>query len=181
MRTRCWLRLAGLNVALSGTDLRGPVLNVQTTLSVIPSKWQLEHDCQPACESRSLVAVVWPPSVLLNSPRDEKNMSAPTATTSSCEPGAGPGAVWTTRMTRSRRRSTTETLRDSALLTYARVPAGLMAIPCGFLAALAPAVAGLAGSARSMSRVVSASTVLLSVPMAATLTLMRRSLAAETT
>src|SRR5207244_8801611 len=76
---------------------------------------------------------------------------------------------------------TTDTLRDTKLLTYARVPARLTTIPCGFFPALAPLVAGLAGSLRSMERVVSASTVLASLPSAPTLTLTSTSLPAETT
>src|SRR5215218_7146375 len=63
--------LLGLKVALSGTDLRGPVLNCQTTPSVRPLKWQLEHDCQPSEESRSLVETV-APAGRLKLPRDEK-------------------------------------------------------------------------------------------------------------
>src|SRR3954452_16167596 len=113
---RCSLRFVGLNVALSGTDLRGPEPNSQTTPSVRPSKWQLEHDCQPSEDRRSLLAVTCV-GALLNSPRDDKNMSAPTATTSSGEPGAGDRPVRIAPMTRSLRRSTTDTVRESASAT----------------------------------------------------------------
>ena len=53
-------------------------------------------------------------------------------------------------------------------------------MPCGFLPALSPLVAGFAGSLRSMYRVVSASTVLLSEPFAPTRILTTRSLPADT-
>ena len=84
--------MRGLKVAFSGTDLRGPVPNSQTTPSVRPLKWQLAQLCQPSLESRSLVETV-APAGRLKWPREEKNISAPTATTSSGEPGAGSGAV----------------------------------------------------------------------------------------
>src|SRR3954453_10714091 len=112
---RCWLRFAGLNVALSGTDLRGPEPNSHTTPSVSPSKWQLEHDCQPSWGRRSLFAGTG--EAWSESPRDETNMAPPTATRASGEPGATTGPVRIEGMTRSWRRSTTETVRDSALLT----------------------------------------------------------------
>ena len=149
MSTRWSLRLFGLKVAFSGTDLRGPVLNVQTMPSVRPLKWQLAQLCQPSLDSRSWLDVVWPAG-LLNRPRDEKNISAPTSATSSGEPGAGSGAVRITLVTASVVRSTTDTLRDTKFWTYARVPCLLTTMPCGFLPALLPAVAGFAGSFRSM-------------------------------
>ena len=105
----------GLQVEFSGTDLRGPALKSHTTLSVSPSKWQLEHACQPSDDRRSLMLVVCPGS-RWNSPRDEKNMSAPTKRASSTSPD-GAGAVRTTRMTRSFRRSTTVTLRERTFAT----------------------------------------------------------------
>src|SRR5437763_12992672 len=177
---RCWPRSCGLNEALSGTALRGPALNCQTTPSVRPLKWQLEHDCQPSCDRRSLVDTI-APAGRLKFPREEKNTSAPAVTTSPGVPGAGSGAVGMTFTTLSVPRSTTDTLRVTKLLTYARVPARLTTIPCGFFPALAPLVAGLAGSLRTMERVVSASTVLASLPSAPTLTLTSTSLPAETT
>jgi hypothetical protein len=94
-----------LNVALSGTDLRGPVANSQTTPSVRPLKWQLEHDCQPAWESRSLVDTV-APAGRLKFPRDEKNISAPALTTWPSAVFAS-GEDWMTLITRSFVRSTT--------------------------------------------------------------------------
>ena len=42
-------------------------------------------------------------------------------------------------MTRSLRRSTTETFRDTKFVTYARVPARLVTMPCGFLPAFCAA------------------------------------------
>src|SRR4051794_29785629 len=129
---------AGLNVALSGIDLRGPVLNCQTTPSVSPSKWQLEQDCQPSLERRSLVEAD-PLAGLSNWPREPKNISAPTVSSSGRVPRAGRIAVRTTRTTRSERRSTTEMLRDSTLSTQALVPAALMATPCGLWPGSEPA------------------------------------------
>jgi hypothetical protein len=105
-----------LKVAFSGTDLRGPVPNSHTTLSVSPSKWQLEQLCQPSLDKRSVVETVVPGGVL-KTPRDEKNISAPTATTSCGEPGAGSEAVRTVATTLSFVRSTTDTLRDTKLTT----------------------------------------------------------------
>ena len=70
------MRSAGSNVAFSGTDLRGPALNCQTTPSVRPLKWQLEHDCHPSEDRRSVVG--WAvPAGASNLPREEKNTSAP--------------------------------------------------------------------------------------------------------
>ena len=73
---------------LIGIDLRGPGPNDQTTPSVSPSKWQLAQFCQPSCDRRSSVETVacggrskWP--------RPEKNISAPTGTSSSGDPGGG--------------------------------------------------------------------------------------------
>jgi hypothetical protein len=143
------LRLRGLKVALSGTDLRGPEPNSQITPSVSPSKWQLAQVCQPSLASRSLVCTE-APAGRLKFPRDEKNISAPTATVSSCEPGAGSEAVRMVLSTWSVSRSTTETLRDTKLATQARLPERLITMPCGSLPALSPLVAGLAGSLRSM-------------------------------
>ncbi len=57
------------------------------------------------------------PAGRLKSPREEKKISAPTVTTSSGEPGAGSGAVRIVRSTRSWVRSTTETLRETKLVT----------------------------------------------------------------
>ena len=65
-------------------------------LSVSPSKWQLAQLCQPSLDSRSVVETVVPAG-RLKLPREEKNISAPTVTTSSGEPGAGSGAVRITR------------------------------------------------------------------------------------
>jgi hypothetical protein len=62
----------------------------------------------------------------------------------------GGAEVWIVRMTWSVFVSTTDTLRETKFVTYARRPSFVIAIPCGFLPALAPAVAGLAGSLRSM-------------------------------
>src|SRR6188768_3802649 len=107
-------------------------------LSVRPLKWQLEHLCQPSLDSRSWLEVVWPPA-LLNRPRDEKNISAPTSVTSSGEPGPGRGAVRIVEITLSCVRSTTDTLRDTKFWTYARVPRLLTTMPCGFFPALLPA------------------------------------------
>src|SRR3954452_22401749 len=129
---------AGLNVALSEIDLRGPVVNCQTTPSVSPSKWQLEHDCQPSLESRSLVEAE-PLGALSNCPREPKNIKAPTISASGREPAPGRVAVRTTRTTRSARRSTTEMLRDRTLSTHALVPAALMAMPCGLWPGSEPA------------------------------------------
>ena len=53
----------GLKVPFSGTDLRGPALNDQTTPSVRPLKWQLAQLCQPSLDSRSSVETVRPPAV----------------------------------------------------------------------------------------------------------------------
>src|SRR3954467_7890268 len=86
---RCCCGLRGLNVAFSGTDLRGPEANSHTTPSVSPLKWQLEHDCQPLAARRSLVetTAVGGRSKL---PREEKNISAPTLTTCAGVPAAPP-------------------------------------------------------------------------------------------
>src|SRR5919206_3778892 len=89
---RCCTGLRGLNDALSGTDLRGPVANSHTTPSVRPLKWQLEHDCQPLADSRSDVDTV-AFAGRLKLPRDEKNTSAPAVTISPGDPGGGSGAV----------------------------------------------------------------------------------------
>ena len=85
------MRLFGLKLAFSGSDLRGPVPNAQTTLSVSPLKWQLAQDCQPSLDSRSLVETVVPAG-RSKFPREPKNISAPTATISSGEPGDGSAA-----------------------------------------------------------------------------------------
>ena len=148
---RRWVRSAGLNDALSGIERRGPAAKDQTLPSVRPSKWQLEHDCQPSEESRSVVEVVG--AVLAGRskfPREEKKTSAPTVVFSAAEPGGGSGAVRMTRSTRSLRRSTCVTLRETEFTTHARVPASLTTMPSGFLPALSPLVAGFAGSLRSM-------------------------------
>src|SRR3954454_22261597 len=130
-------------------DRRGPVLNCHTIESVRPWKWQLEQLCQPSLDSRSSVDTV-APAGRSKCPRELKNICAPTLTTSCGEPGAGSGAVRTVRSTRSLTRSTSVTLRDTKLVTYARVPALLVTMPCGLCPALSPLVTGLAGSARSM-------------------------------
>src|SRR4029078_7835835 len=119
------------------------------TPQVRPWKWRLEHDCQPLAARRSLVetAAVAGRSKL---PREEKNISAPLLTTCPIVPGVAGGEVGIALMTRSARRSTTDTLRDTKFATYARVPAVLTTIPCGFLPAFPPAVAAKAGSLRSM-------------------------------
>src|SRR5215211_7285862 len=106
---RCWARFSGLNVALSGTDLRGPDPNFQITPSVSPLKWQLAQPCQPSLDSRSVVGTV-AVGGRLKFPRELKNISAPTAMTSAGEPGAGGAAVWIVRTTWSVRVSTTDTL-----------------------------------------------------------------------
>src|SRR6188474_2010385 len=108
--------LWGLKVALSGTDLRGPTPNCQTTLSVSPSKWQLEQLCQPSLESRSFVDTD-APAGRLKLPRELKKISAPTATVSSMDPGAGSGAVRIVPSTESVVRSTTETFRETKFTT----------------------------------------------------------------
>src|SRR4051794_7722163 len=90
-------RLRGSNVGFSGIDLRGPVLNSQMTPSVRPLKWQLEQLCQPSLDSRSLLVA----GPIVKLPREEKNTSAPAATCSCCDPGAGDGAVLMTFATRS--------------------------------------------------------------------------------
>src|SRR3954452_25490601 len=118
---RCCCGLRGLNVAFSGTDLRGPEANSHTTPSVSPLKWQLEHDCQPLAAKRSLVETAavagrW------KLPRDEKNISAPTPTDCAIEPAAAGAEVCTVLMSRSARRSTTDTLREPKFATYALVP-----------------------------------------------------------
>src|SRR3954451_3572996 len=176
---RCCCGFRGLNVAFSGTDLRGPEANSHTTPSVRPLKWQLEHDCQPLADRRSLVATA-APAGRAKLPREEKNISAPTLTPWPIEPAGAGADDWIVLMTRSFDRSTTETLRETKSFTYARVPAELTTMPCGFLPAFAPAVAGFAGSSRSMSRVVSASVVNAIRPSAATRIFTRRSLPADT-
>ncbi len=100
MRIRCWLRLRGLKVGLSGTDLRGPEPNSQTTPSVSPLKWQLAQPCQPSLDRRSVVDTAVPAG-RSNEPREEKNISAPAATTSAGEPGAAGAEVRIVRITRS--------------------------------------------------------------------------------
>ncbi len=101
-------------MALSGTDLRGPAPNTKTTPSVRPSKWQLAQFCQPSLDSRSSVETVVP-SGRSKWPRDEKNISAPTWTTSSS--ALGGSLVGITSTTSSVVRSTTETLRETKLAT----------------------------------------------------------------
>src|SRR6185295_474876 len=113
---RCSFGFFGLKVALSGTDLRGPVLNCHMTLSVSPLKWQLEQLCHPSLESRSLVETA-APAGRLKMPRDEKKISAPTATASCGDPGGGSGTFWITLMTLSVVRSTTDTLRETKFVT----------------------------------------------------------------
>ena len=110
------MRFRGLNVAFSGTDLRGPVPNSHTTLSVSPSKWQLAQLCQPSLDRRSVVETA-APAGRLKLPREEKNISAPTVTNSAGEPAAGRAAVRITVTTLSFVRSTTDTLRDRKLTT----------------------------------------------------------------
>src|SRR3954454_18630811 len=146
---RCCCGLRGLNVAFSGTDLRGPEANSHTTPSVSPLKWQLGEHCQPLAARRSLVETT-AFGGRSKFPREEKNISAPTPTTCPIEPGAAGAELCTVLMTRSPRRSTTDTLRETKFATYARVAAELTTMPCGFLPAFAPAVAGFAGSLRSM-------------------------------
>src|ERR1041385_1099511 len=138
----------GLKLALSGTLLRGPALNCQTTPSVRPLKWQLAQPCQPRFESLFCKELV--PGMLSKLPREEKNISAPTRLVSPCEPGAGRSELCIVAITVSLARATTETFRETKLATKATVPEPLMAMPCGFLPALAPMVAGLVGSFRSM-------------------------------
>ena len=108
--------LFGLNVPFSGTDLRGPSLNDQTMPSVRPLKWQLAQFCQPSLESRSSVETVVPAG-RSKWPREEKNISAPTSTTSSVEPGVGSLVVRMTLVTWSVLRLTTLTLRDTKFMT----------------------------------------------------------------
>jgi len=117
-----------LKVAFSGTDLRGPALNSQMTPSVRPLKWQLEQLCQPSLERRSSVEAV-ALAGRLKWPREEKNISAPTSTTSPVEPGAAIGAVRIAFTTLSLVRLTTDTLRETKFCTYAVVPALLITIP----------------------------------------------------
>src|SRR3954447_14375764 len=94
---------AGLKVPFSEIDFRGPVVNCQTTPSVRPSKWQLEHDCQPSLERRSLVEAD-PLAGLSDFPPGAKKNNAPTVSSSGRVPRAGRVAVRTTRTTRSERR-----------------------------------------------------------------------------
>src|SRR5947207_14377215 len=96
---RCWVRLCGLKVELSGTLLRGPALNCQITPSVRPLKWQLAQACQPCWERRSRSELV--PGIESKLPREEKNISAPTRLVSPTEPGAGRSEVGTAAMTES--------------------------------------------------------------------------------
>src|SRR3954466_11321684 len=109
---------AGLKVPFSEIDLRGPVVNCQTTPLGRPPKWQLEHDCQPSLDSRSVLAAL-PDGSGSNCPREPKNISAPAVSASGREPAPGSAPVRTTRITRSLRRSSTETLRDRTLSTHA--------------------------------------------------------------
>src|SRR5437899_7779492 len=94
---RCWVRLCGLKVELSGTLLRGPALNCQTIPSVSPLKWQLAQPCHPSLESRSRSELV--PGIESKLPREEKNISAPTKLVSPPEPGAGRLKLCTTAIT----------------------------------------------------------------------------------
>src|SRR5258706_3068505 len=128
---------------------RGPVANCHTTPSLNPLKWQLAQLCHPSLESRFLSGVV-APAMASKFPREEKNTSAPTRLVSPWDRGAGKSTLRTTAMTASLTRSTTDTLRDTKLATYALVPFEVMAIPCGFLPALAAEVAALLGSFRSI-------------------------------
>src|SRR5215475_13391142 len=112
---RCWVRLCGVKLALSGTLLRGPALNCHTTPSVSPLKWQLAQFCQPSLERRSRSELV--PGIESKLPREEKNISAPTRFVSPGDPGAGRSKVGTTAITVSFVRSTTETLRETKLAT----------------------------------------------------------------
>src|SRR5258706_4854009 len=118
------------------------------TPSVRPLKWQLAQLCQPSLERRSRSELV--PGIESKLPREEKNISAPTRFVSPCVLCAGKSEVGTTAMTESVVRSTTETLRETKLATYAPLPLLLMAMPCGFFPALAPLVAALFGSFRSI-------------------------------
>src|SRR5262245_16337924 len=97
-------------------DLRGPSGNDHTMPSVSPLKWQLAQPCQPSWESRSLVETVVPGG-RLKLPREVKNISAPTRTGSSSEPGGGSAVVLMVLITWSLVRSTTVTLRDTKLFT----------------------------------------------------------------
>src|ERR1051326_7494127 len=97
------------------------------TPSVKPLKWQLAQLCQPSLDRRSRKEFV--PGIESKFPREEKNISAPTRLVSPCEPGAGKSELDTTAMTASLVRSTTETLRETKLATYARVPMLLIAMP----------------------------------------------------
>ena len=108
--------LCGSKVAFNGIDLRGPSPKDQMIPSVRPLKWQLEQACQPSLESRSMVEPVVPAG-RLKLPREEKNISAPTAITSSGDPGAASLVVRIVLMTLSFCRLTTLTLRDTKLLT----------------------------------------------------------------
>src|SRR6185436_8195193 len=112
---RCWARLCGLKLELSGTLLRGPAANCQTTPSVSPLKWQLAQPCQPSLDRRSRNEFV--PGIESKLPREEKNISAPTRFVSPADPGAGKSDVGTTAMTASVVRSTTETLRETKFAT----------------------------------------------------------------
>ena len=86
------------------------------TPSVRPLKWHELQPCQPSLDSRSLVDTA-APAGRLNEPRLEKNISAPTATTSAGEPAGGGAAVRIVRMTWSVLRSTTDTLRETKFVT----------------------------------------------------------------
>src|SRR6266550_9602572 len=112
---RCWVRLCGLKVELSGTLLRGPALNCQITPSVRPLKWQLAQPCQPSLERRSRSELV--PGIVSKLPREEKKISAPTRLVSPAEPGAGKSEVEITATTVSLVRFTTDTLRETKLAT----------------------------------------------------------------
>ena len=106
----------GLKVPFSGIDLRGPSGNCHTTLSVSPLKWQLEQLCQPSLDRRPSVDTV-APAGRSKWPREEKNISAPTATTSSSDPGVGSLPVRMTFTTWSVLRFTTLTLRETKFMT----------------------------------------------------------------
>src|SRR5881397_3964338 len=112
---RCWVRLCGLKVELSGTLLRGPALNCQMIPSVSPLKWQIAQPCQPCWERRSRSELV--PGIESKLPREEKNISAPTRLVSPAEAGAGRSELCTVAITVSVVRSTTDILRETKLAT----------------------------------------------------------------
>ena len=145
-RGRCGLKLPAREIGLARARAEGPDHAVGPALEVAAGA------VLPALRRQALVGGDGGvPAGRSKWPRLEKNISAPTATFSASEPGGG-------RVGRPDHLDHPVLLevdhRDVAARRGSRrrrtAPLAVMTMPCGFLPALSPLVAGSAGSLRSM-------------------------------